>query len=183
MNFQTIHIDLQRGDKQSFERIYLYFTPRLKAFLTQYISKENEAEELVQDCFVELWERRDKFREDTNIAAWLYTVSKNKALKQLAKEATRQRYINHEKYTETNLQLDALSKLDILSFDDENVIKRIELSFQKLSDAVRTVLYKRRFEGKTTKEVAEELGISIKTVEAHTTKALKILRADLKDLY
>ncbi len=183
MNFQAIHIDLQNGDENSFEKVYLYYTPKLKAFLAQYISQEEEAEGLVQDCFVELWERRAQFNKDTNLGAWLYTVAKNKALKLLAKEATKQRYIDQEKYTETSLQLDSLSKLDVLNVDDEQVRYRIEQSFQKLSESVRTVLYKRRFEGKSTKEVAEELNISIKTVEAHTTKALKTLRADLKDLY
>ncbi len=183
LNFQNIEINLKKGDKQSFEKIYCHFRPKLKAFLLQYINEEADVEGLVQDCFIELWERRNCFKKGTNINAWLYTVAKNKALKLLSKEASKQRYIDHEKYAETNLQFDSLNELDVQCFDNEYIKLRIEQSFNKLSSSVRNVFYKRRFEGKTNKEVAKELGISIKTVEAHTTKALKILRKDLKDLF
>ncbi|MFV0290176.1 MAG: sigma-70 family RNA polymerase sigma factor, partial [Mangrovibacterium sp.] len=124
----------------------------------------------------------ENFHDQTNINAWLYTVAKHKALKFLGKELTKQRYIDHEKYTETNLQLDALSKLDTRCFDDDYIRDRVIQSLQKLSEPVRRVFMKQRFEGKTNKELADELHLSIKTIEAHTTKALKQLRIDLNDL-
>ncbi|MFV0365882.1 MAG: RNA polymerase sigma-70 factor [Mangrovibacterium sp.] len=182
MNFQNAHIDLREDNQKVFEKIYLYYTPRLKAFLSQYIAQEDEAEGLVHDCFVELWERRADFQENTNINAWLYTVAKNKALKLLAKESTKQRYVDREKSLEISIQLDALSQLSERSFDDGYIRSRVMTSLGRLSESVRNVFLKQRFEGKTNKEVAAELAISVKTVEAHTTKALKQLRNDLKDL-
>lgn len=182
LDFKAAHILLSKGSKQVFEELYHYYTPRLQSFLSQYISQKDEVEGLVQDCFAELWARRENFQKESNLNAWLYTVAKNKALKFLSKEAIRQRYVNQEKYAETHLQLDALSKMDTQQLDDEYLRTRIGQSIRKLSKPVREVFIRRRFEGKSNKEVADELNISIKTVEAHITKALKQLRSDLNDL-
>lgn len=172
---------IKSGDQYAFESLYRLFYPKLSYFSGQYLPDMDLAHSVVQDVFAELWEKRDTLQRDTNIEAWLFTVTKNKSLKQISKERSKQRYTDYLK----NRQLDA-SYQSLAAFNTENIVfaelqQKVELALTKLSPPVRLVFEKSRFDEKKNREIAEELGISIKTVEAHLSKSLRLLRAELKD--
>lgn len=172
---------IKSGDQYAFESLYRLFYPKLSYFSGQYLPDMDLAHSVVQDVFAELWEKRDTLQRDTNIEAWLFTVTKNKSLKQIGKERSKQRYTDYLK----NRQLD-VSYQSLAAFDTENIVfaelqQKVELALTKLSPPVRLVFEKSRFDEKKNREIAEELGISIKTVEAHLSKSLRLLRAELKD--
>jgi RNA polymerase sigma-70 factor (ECF subfamily) len=172
---------IKSGDQYAFESLYRLFYPKLSYFSGQYLPDMDLAHSVVQDVFAELWEKRDTLQRDTNIEAWLFTVTKNKSLKQISKERSKQRYTDYLK----NRQLD-VSYQSLAAFNTENIVfaelqQKVELALTKLSPPVRLVFEKSRFDEKKNREIAEELGISIKTVEAHLSKSLRLLRAELKD--
>lgn len=166
-----------------FEKLYNELMPRLFFFVNQYLQDYDLAKETVQDCFLELWDKFENLNKEENLNAWLYTVAKNKSLKILSKKSSEKKYINQEEALATNFNMYSLSEFDTEKIDPEYITYRLKKALQKLSKPVQKVFIKRRFEGKTNKEVAEELKITIKTVEAHITKALKHLREELKDLH
>jgi RNA polymerase sigma-70 factor (ECF subfamily) len=172
---------IKTDDQTSFESLYGYFFAKLSYFSNQYLFDREAADSLVQDVFAELWENRKKLQDDTNIHAWLFTVTKNKSLKIISKEKSKQRYNNYILFRQLEINYHSLSLFDTSHFVFEELQQKLEASLAKLSPAVRIAFEKSRFEDKKNREIAEELGISIKTVEAHISKALKALRSDLKE--
>ena len=172
---------LLSDDKNAFEELYRFFFPKLLYFSNQYLSDREAAHSIVQDTFTELWAIRKNLLDDTNIQAWLFTVVKNKSLKQLNKERSGERYKDYLKARQLEMNYHLLSQFDTSDFLFEELQTKINLALDKLSPSVRAVFEKSRFEDKKNREIAEEMGITVKTVEAHVTKALKVLREELKD--
>ena len=168
-------------DESSFEEVYRYYFPRLNYFAKQYLLDAEAAKNIVQDVFTELWDKRETLRDDTNLQAWLFTVTKNKSLKIIGHLNSRQNYDNFIKTRELDINFKSLSEFDTSNFIFEELQTQIQTALEKLSPACRRVFELSRFEDKKNREIAEELNLSIKTVEAHISKALRSLKADLKD--
>ena len=172
---------IKSGDKNVYEKLYSFYHPKLRYFSKQYLLDEDAAESIVQDVFTELWEHRKNLLDNTNIQAWLFTVTKNKSLKQISKERSKQRHDSYLRSRELEVNYKSLSNFDTSNFIFEELQQKIDEALTKLSLPVRTVFEKSRYEDKKNREIADELDISIKTVEAHISKALKHLREELKD--
>lgn len=169
------------GDKSSFENVYRYYYPRLVYFARQYLFDVEVSKNIVQDVFTELWAKRDTLRSDTNLNAWLFTVTKNKSLKVISHLKSQQNYDNHIKMRLLEVNYKSLADFDTSNLIFEELQSQIQTALEKLPPACRKVFEMSRFEDKKNKEIAEELNLSLKTVEAQISKALRSLRNDLKD--
>lgn len=174
-------MQLKAGNKSAFEELYRFFYSKLTYFSNQYLLDLVEAENIVQQVFTELWECRIKLTDDTNVQAWLFTVAKNKSLKRIEKLKSAQHYTDYLKMRQLEINYQSLAAFDTSDFIFEELKSRLEQALAKLSPQVRIVFEKSRFEEKKNKEIAAELGVSIKTVEAHISKSLKLLREELRD--
>lgn len=172
---------IKAGDQSAFESLYRFFYPRLSYFSGQYLPDAEMANSVAHDVFTELWERRASLENHTNIQAWLFTVAKNKSLKLIGRERSRQRYTDYLKSRQLDVNYQSLAAFNTDTFVFEELQQKVEQALARLSPPVRAVFEKSRFEEKKNREIAEELGISIKTVEAHISKALRLLRTELKD--
>lgn len=169
------------GDQSSFEQVYRFYYPRLNYFSHQYLFDDEASKNIVQDVFTELWNRRESFQIDTNLNAWLFTVTKNKSLKVISQLKSRQKYSNHIKSRELDVNFKSLEAFETSDFVFKELQARIQVALEKLTPACRKVFEMSRFEDKKNREIAEELNLSIKTVEAQISKALRSLKSDLKD--
>jgi RNA polymerase sigma-70 factor (ECF subfamily) len=169
------------GDESSFEKVYRFYYPRLIYFAKQYLLDSEVSKNIVQDVFTELWDKKNSLRKDTNLNAWLFTVTKNKSLKIISQLRSRQKYDNYLIYRQLDVDYKSLFDFDTSNFIFEELQTQIEISLFKLTPACRKVFEMSRFEDKKNREIAEELNLSIKTVEAQISKALRSLKADLKD--
>lgn len=183
MNLTGLEIvrEIKSGDKSVYESLYRFFYPKLSYFSNQYLLDVDAANSVAQDVFTELWEKKLTLHEDTNIQAWLFTVTKNKSLKLISKEKTKQKYNDYIRARQLDINYKSLTDFDTSNFLFEELQDKIKTALAKLSPPVRAVFEKSRFEDKKNREIAEELGISVKTVEAHVSKALKLLRTELKE--
>ena len=172
---------LKSSDEKTYQRIYSMYFPRLFYFSEQYVIEKEEAKSIVQDVFTELWANRKKLSDDTNIQSWLFTVTKNKSLKYISKVNSQKNYSDHIRRRQLELNFRALNQLETNNLVFDELKHQIEEALGKLSPACRKVFEKSRFEELKNKEIADQLNLSIKTVEAHISKALKILRTELKD--
>jgi len=172
---------LKSGDETTFESIYRYFFPKLDYFSNQYLLDPEASKSIVQDVFTELWDKRKTFREDTNIHAWLFTVTKNKSLKQISKLRSQKNYSDHLKVRQLGINYKALEEFDTGNFMLDELRELIQAALNKLSPSCRKVFEMSRYEGMKNQQIAEELDLSIKTVEAHISKALRVFRSELKD--
>lgn len=172
---------IKSGEEASFEKVYRYYYPRLIYFAKQYVLDAEASKNIVQDVFTELWAKRITLHEDTNLQAWLFTVTKNKSLKTISQLKSRQNYDNYLKSRQLEVNFKSLSEFDTSNLVFEELQAQIQASIEKLTPACRKVFEMSRFEDKKNKEIAEELNLSVKTVEAQISKALRTLKTDLKN--
>lgn len=171
---------LRKGEKYAFEEIYNDFFGVLYHLCNQYLHDERVAEEMVQDTFMKLWEIRQTLNDQVNIRNFLYTITKNNCLNYLRNQKISLKYQDNVKYLEMQFNYEALEKLgNYLQF--EELKTKIDVAISNLPAEVIETFSLSRFEDLSYKEIAEQQGISIKTVEARISKALRILRVELKD--
>jgi RNA polymerase sigma-70 factor (ECF subfamily) len=180
-NSKEVVRKLISGDEQSFEKVYRCFYPRLIYFAKHYVFDLEVSRNIVQDVFTELWDRRNTLQEDTNLNAWLFTITKNKSLKIISHLKSQRNYDSYLVARQLGVNYIALSDFDTSNIIFEELQAQFNAALEKLSPACRKIFEMSRFEDLKNVEIAEELNLSIKTVEAHISKALRSLRADLKD--
>lgn len=174
---------LKNGEEAAFKIIFNTFYSRLFFFVREYVVKDEVAENIVQESFVTLWDKRKTINNDTNLNAYLYTVSKNGALKYLRSQTAFRKYKSEvEKNNNINeINMSALDQLETSDLTFKELEKLVNDAISSLPPQCERIFRMSRFEDKKDREIAVELGISQKAVEAQKTKALKILKIALKD--
>lgn len=183
MDFSSVEIvqKIISGDESSFEEVYRFYYPRLNYFSKQYLFDSEASKNIVQDVFTELWDKRQTLRRDTNLNAWLFTVTKNKSLKVINQLNSKHNYDNFILARQLEANYKSLTDFNTNNLVFDELQAQIQSSLEKLTPACRKVFEMSRFADKKNREIAEELNLSLKTVEAHISKALRTLKADLKD--
>ncbi len=167
-----------------FESFYIMWYSRAKRFACEYVLSEGEAEDIVQDVFVRLYERRDVLDAYTNLTAYLLTSIKNRCidhLRQLVDERELVENITDERDIERRISLDALESFDVDYPDEASIEQRLQQALDSLPDRCRTIFVMNKIEGKKQAQIAKELGLSVNTVESQMAIAYSKLRVNLKD--
>ncbi|WP_445735747.1 RNA polymerase sigma factor [Mariniflexile sp.] len=167
---------IQNGDRKAFDRVIESYYNEVYWYAKSLSRDEALAKDMVQEVFLKLWKNRKKVKDGTIIKGWLYRSVKNNFLD----------YIKKYKRETRLLEITYLETLDfIVSTENEADLKRkaeiIEKEIEQLPNKCHKVFNLSKKEGLTNTEIADYLGVSIKTVEGHLTKALKILREKLKE--
>ena len=173
----------QREDIR-FEDIYLSYFSKMKHFAQEYVILEEDAENIVQDVFTELWEKREILSMPVNLIAYLFTTVKNKCLNHLRHKMIVQETANllQEEYVITlRMNMDSLKVFDQNIFNEQDIEKVITQALDTLSPKCKEIFIMSKIEGKKQKQIAEELNISINTVETQIGIAYKKLRVELKN--
>ncbi len=174
---------LKNNDEIAFKVIYNKYFSRLYYFILEFIPIEDLAENIVQDSFFTLWNKRGELADDSRLGAYLFTVAKNNCLYRLRDQRYRQRLFDSGDFGETELEMNAsvLGSLDSSTYTFDEIERIIQETLEQLPPQCKKVFMLSRFEDRKNKEIAEELNISVKVVEKHMTKALKIFREALKE--
>lgn len=172
---------LLKDDKESFRVIFNDNYKQLVHLSLHYLEDPDEAKEVVQDAFVKLWEIKHELNHDSNLRNFLFTLVKNNCLNQLKRRQILLRHHEKIKFLEMHYQYESLARMGDNYMEFNELKEKIDVAIQNLPEHCRIVFEMSRFEDLKNREIAEKLGISKKTVEAHLTKALKILRVNLKD--
>jgi len=171
------------NDEIAFKVIFSTYYPRLYYFILEFVPLKDLAENIVQDTFFTLWNKRHELTENTNFGAYLFTVAKNNCIYRLRDQKYKKKlFIEHSIDTvELETNLDVLSTIDSSTYTFEEIERIIQQTLDELPPQCKKVFTLSRFEEKKNKEIAEELNISVKVVEKHITKGLKIFKVALKD--
>lgn len=170
------------GDESAFEKVFKADYNRIVGFCQQFTGDKDQARSLAQEAFVKLWLNREKIETLNGIHSFLYTAAKTDCLN----------YIRHEKvigkYQDKQLQLkEGELNREILESFDFDQLELLELekviiqSIKELPEKCRLVFELSRIEGKKNGEIAAQLNITVKSVEANMTRALKTLRLKLAE--
>lgn len=159
------------GDEQAFAALYQRHTLALHNIAAHKTGDRETARELVQECFISLYEQKDKLSELTPIRSYLYVTLKRRIFNHHRSQLTHQKYALHVSWKHSE-QDDSTQLL----LETRELEQRLEEEILKLPPQCRLVFTLSRKEYLSNKEIAERLGISEKTVEQHMTKARKTLR-------
>jgi RNA polymerase sigma-70 factor (ECF subfamily) len=160
------HIDIK-----GFEKMFKQYYSDLCYFALKYMESEEDAEEVVQDVFYHLWEKRETIRINISVKSYLLSSVRNKCLQILNHRKVKRKY-GKMKSLEPDIHSD--SPADDLIYSESMEIFNEALN--SLPEKCRTIFKMSRFDGMKYKDIAFELSISVKTVEANISKALKEFR-------
>lgn len=172
---KTQWIEIQNGNKIVYEAVFRKYYQMLCAFGFSKLKDADGAEEIVQEIFVKLWDKRADIQIE-NIKSYLFSSVNNTIINQFKHQEVRRAHANEMKVVQPNSSEDNSVEFNELQF-------KLTALIAEMPEARKRVFQLVKIEGKKYKEVAEELGISIKTVENQMGSALKFLRENLKDFY
>ena len=162
-------------NKLSFQRLFELYYPALCIYTKRFISDRETREDIVQEVFSSIWENRKRIVIRTSARNYLITATKNHSLNYLQR--------NHEEYvdqfSQEQIPIYAESGEELYTWEELQTLLREALA--KLPENYRYVFEKNRFENKSYGEIAEDMQISIRTVERYKNKAIEILKTELKD--
>jgi RNA polymerase sigma-70 factor (ECF subfamily) len=158
----------------------------MKRFAQEYVSYEADAENILQDVFADIWEKRSIMFTHMNVVAFIFTAIRSRCIDYLRRKMKEQEvmdYLQEEYRLTMKMNLDSLVALDTGSFYREDIEKAINEAIEALPDKCRRIFIMNKFEGKKQKDIAVELNISVNTVETQMGIAYKKLKERLKDIY
>jgi RNA polymerase sigma-70 factor (ECF subfamily) len=156
--------------------IYDKYSGQLYAFGLKYLRSTVEAEELVQSVFVKLWGNYKNLKKEYSFKSYLFTIAYNDICKLYRKENYRQKFITDTLYENSQSSTEMEDGIG-----SRSVLERVQQIVDKLSKRQRTIFLKSWQEGKSTKEIAEEVGLSPGTVDNYISEALKFIRSRLRN--
>lgn len=173
MKFKSKSIDTYN---QIFNFLFTTYYKQLCIYAYHYVHDMESAKELVQEAYIKLWGKILSNDDYSLLKSFLYTMVRNAAIDHLRHSKT------HSEYEQKIL---AYSNEEYSTFDDiiiNELEEKITDAIEKLPPQCRKIFQMNRLENKKYKEIAEELQISVKTVEAQISKALLFLKSELKNL-
>jgi RNA polymerase sigma-70 factor (ECF subfamily) len=162
----------------SYEEFYKQWYFRMKSFAREYVMSESDAEDIVQDIFLDLFETYHSLISRVNLVGYVYTSIKNRCIDLLRRRLAEQEAVTHmqEEYIlSLQIKFDSLEALSDRLFDDVDIETLIMEAIESLPERCRIILIRSKLNGMKQKEIARELNISTKTVENQLTIAYKKL--------
>jgi RNA polymerase sigma-70 factor (ECF subfamily) len=161
-------------DSHLLEQYFYSYFEVLHRYAYTLLKDNDEAKDAVQTVFVQLWHKRDVLAIRQSARSYLYAATHNQCLNIIKSSKTRTKYYNNFAAEENHTTTAGEASIEL-----KDLKKEILAAMDQLPDKCREIFYKSRFEEKTYPEIAKELNISVKTVEAQMSKALRILRTIL----
>ena len=173
-NQQFILDELQKGNERAFNSIFKQYYKPLCQFSYSFIKDQDTAENLIQDVFTKLWEKRENITNIDNLLSYMMGMVRNQSIDFLRREKTNSKIYNKlQSKKSENTTEDQISKNEF----EEKLLK----SIINLPDRCRTAIEMSRFDGFSNKEIAQKMEISVKGVEALIGRSLKLLRSELQE--
>ncbi len=166
---------LRDGSPFAFEKLFERYSQKLYRFSYSYLKSETEAEEIVQDVFLKLWENQSRLKNETSFQSYLFTIAFNAIRKYFNKKARTEQY--RVKIIESIT--DEIPTLET-NADFEALVTKLESLIEKMPLRRKEIFLKRKKEGKSVSDIADELAISPKTVENQITEAMNFLKKEFE---
>ncbi len=173
MNEEFYITGLLRGDERVFREIFEEYHTRLCYFASTMLATERDAEDVVQEAFVKLWQRREHFADLNSIKAFLYITVKNRCLNIYKHDKVVRKY--------GSLQEEAWESDAMIRIIESEALENVFRALEKLPKGCRNVLQLSYFEGMKHKDIALHLQVSVNTVKTQKMRGLQLLKRLLKD--
>ena len=172
--FDRIKLD----DMLAYEILFRKFYAALCNYAYKMVKDMDNAEEIIQDLFFNIWEKRHELVIETSVKSYLYKAAYNKSILFLRHKSVTEKYENYMKNTDVNTEPDAFDELSLKELNEV-----IDKTLDELPERSRKIFSLSRFEGLKYHEIAERLSLSVKTIEANMGRALKLFRKNIKTYF
>lgn len=176
MNNRNLLDRFKAGDQHAFDQLFTQLYPVLRVFAYRIVRDEFTGEDQAQESLVKAWHRRDEFQNYEHLRSFLFTSTRNACLNQIEKQRVKERY---ESTLSAAEPIDDSDMLKDMIFAE--VVQRLFAEVDTLPLQCRKVI-QMSFQGeKKPQEIADELGISVSTVNSQKMRGLQLLRKKLSD--
>lgn len=163
-----------------FEELFALYYPRLKNYANSLLKNQDEANDVVQDVFFQLWENQQSLDSGQNISSFVFTILRNKCLNILKRRIVEEKYLHHQAHfpSEELYHISFEKSGEFVSLEEllhNELLRLIEKMPEKCGMAFRL----KWIEGKKNREIAEEMNISTSMVDKHLAKGLVFARENL----
>jgi RNA polymerase sigma-70 factor (ECF subfamily) len=173
---QSLVCDIRNGKAKAFELLFKKYCQSLIYFSRRYVFDKQIAENIVQDVFAGIWQKRQHLDPSQSIKAYLFAAVKNESFKHL-------RHLDVEaKSYDRVVKLVNIERTPEEILDEKELKNRLNSAINELPEKCREIFFMSRFDGLKYTEIAEALGISVKTVETQMGRAFKKLREYLEPI-
>ena len=175
------HIDslavknLNQGDVKAFDELFNKYSPRLYNFSVKYLKSVEEAEEVVQEVFLYIWDKREGLKPDNSFNAYIFTIAYNIIKKYFIKKSRDNAFKDDLIHT----LLEQENNLDKI-IDYKFLLEKVERIINALPNRRKEIFIKRKYDGLSVKQIADEIGISPNTVENQLASARKQILNELQ---
>lgn len=166
---------IKNGDEIAFKSIFDLFNKRLLYMAKEIVPEAAFAEDVVQEAFIKLWNRRENFNDLVSIKAFLYLCVKNSCRNEYRHAKVVDKYLSRQK---TSVE----EHIAVSKMIEAEVFNGLHKAIEKLPTGCKNVIYLGYFAEMSNQEVADELKVSINTVKTQKLRALRSLRTLLRDL-
>ncbi|MDR2139337.1 MAG: RNA polymerase sigma-70 factor [Tannerella sp.] len=174
MDDQILFLQLQHGEEKAYKELFVKYYSPLCEYASRYI-QDAEAEELVQDLMLYIWESHEEIVIETSLKSYLFTAVKHRCLNAVKRKIYHDQ-VHEQLYERLKEQFEEPDYYLTNELSDQ-----IDKSIRELPDNYRETFELSRFGELSNAQIARKLSVSVKTVEYRITQSLKILRVKLKD--
>lgn len=174
---ELIHA-IRLGNEPAFEAVFRQHYAPLCQYARTFLHDWDDAEEAVQAVFLAIWEKRDNLEITVSIKSYLYRSVHNRCLNRIRHLSVQ---AEHREQAAYEVEVFQTSEAPMQSLIADELSDRLQEAIQRLPEQCRLIFSMSRFEEMKYQEIADQLGLSIKTVENQIGKALRILRTELAD--
>ena len=164
---------------KEFEQIFNSLQPRLYTYCRKYIDDSEQAKDIVQECFVYLWENRND--AIVSYESYLFRAVHNRCISHLRSRKVHADYEASVKQSLKEMEIHPETPTPLTELYQKEINEILQHCLEKLPEKCRLVFIMSRYQGMKNQEIADKLNLSVRTVDAHIYHALKIIKTDLKD--
>lgn len=168
---------LQKDDRVAFYNLYERYSKRLYCFVLQYVKLDADAEEIVQEVFIKIWEKRKTIDVYSSFESFLFTIAYNATISLLRKRVTENKYLAHLQAIQQTSKTTELT--DELYFNELN--EKLKALLNELTPRQKEIFLLSREEGFTHEQISKKLNISVNTVKKHMSNTISFLKSHLNN--
>ncbi|WP_158870344.1 RNA polymerase sigma-70 factor [Maribellus comscasis] len=165
---------IKSDDVDAFKKLYDLYCQQLLKFISQYLKETTEAEEIIQDVFLSVWENRKNLQIDKSVKSYLFQIAVNKVYNHLKRKVVERKYQYYLTHNDINSENDIEDKIYF-----KELKETIDQIISQLPDKQRKIFQLSRLDGTPHSEIAKKFNISIRTVENQIYRAGKFIKSKL----
>ena len=166
---------LKNGNVIAFDNIYEMYSKRLYGFVLRYVKQKEDAEGIVQEVFIKIWETRNKIDIFSSFDSFIFTIAYNSTINLLRKRVSEHKYQDRLKSVQQITEADQI--IDEIYFKE--ISTQLQLTLDKLTPRQKEIFQLSREDGLTHEEIAKKLNISVNTVKNHMVNTLAFIKSHI----